>query len=225
MVQSSALSTEIKNHNGAISNQQSARLKTTKMLKVLRFLFPNERWNPDKLQQEARDKVYSFPHGRIRYIGQPEGKGSEHLWEIVVNEQWVKRLFEANASAEAELVVQSEVYPKIWNGMTLRSRAEEVIAEALQQHGVLFLANARCRLLNRSGQSETWETDFLVFYHGKVRILEVDGAAYHQYPGNDYKRDRVFAREGVPSSRFIAAECFANPDEVVKEFLELFEFN
>jgi very-short-patch-repair endonuclease len=96
-----------------------------------------------------------------------------------------------------------------------------VIAEALQKRGVLFYANANCRLCNRTGQSQTWETDFLVFYQKVVRILEVDGSSYHQNFGSDYQRDRTFAREGIQTSRFTANECLANPDDVVEEFLSL----
>ncbi len=87
---------------------------------------------------------------------------------------------------------------------------------------MLFFANARCRIYNRSNKYETKEADFLVCYQGKVRILEVDGREYHQDREKDYKRDRLFDKEGLPTSRFSAKECLDNPDEVVAEFLDLF---
>jgi very-short-patch-repair endonuclease len=92
----------------------------------------------------------------------------------------------------------------------------------LEKRGVLFFANAKCRIRNRLGKVETKEADFLVFYQGETRILEVDGKEYHQDRDKDYRRDRLFDREGLVTSRFSAKECLDNPDEVVDEFLELF---
>ncbi|MEH2179659.1 DUF559 domain-containing protein [Nostoc sp.] len=214
-----------KNKNISISNntQQSARFQTTKMLRVLKFLLPDEGWDKNKLHKEAGGKTYTFQHVTIRGLGQPNGSGTEYLWEITVDEQWARQLFEANNKADAELVVKAEVYPKIWNGIVLRSPAEVAIAEALQQQGVLFFANARCRLCNRLGQLETSETDFLIVRKGVLRILEVDGKTFHPDASIDYKRDRTFAKEGIQTSRFTASECLKNPGEVVKEFLELFD--
>jgi very-short-patch-repair endonuclease len=204
-----------------ISNQSVARIKTTKMLKILKILFPTERWDKDKLHKEARDKIYSFGHGTVRCLGQPDGRGTEFEWEIRVNREWAEALIQARNKADAEEqgLVKAETF---WNGMVLRSPSEMAVAEALQRKRVLFFVNAKCRLCSRLGQLETWETDFLVFYQGIPRILEVDGRAYHQDFGADYKRDRMFDREGIRSSRFSASECLNNADEVVKEFLELF---
>lgn len=218
-----AIVAENKNSRLSSINQQSARFLTTKMLRVLKFLLPQEGWDRNKLYKEVGSKIYAFNYGTIRCLGQPNGKGTEYLWEITVDEQWARQLFEADNKADAELVVRSEVYPKIWNGIILRSPAEIAVAEALQQQGVLFFANAKCRLCNRLGQLETWETDFLIVRKGVLRILEVDGRTYHQNPSADYKRDRTFAREGVQTIRFTASECLANPSEVVKEFLDLFD--
>lgn len=204
-----------------VSNQSVARIKTTKMLKILKILFPDQRWDKDKLHTEARDKIYNFGHGTIRCLGQPNGHGTEFEWEIRVNREWAEALIQARNKADAEDqgLIKAETF---WNGMLLRSPAEVAVAEALQRKGVLFFANAKCRLCTRLGQVETWEADFLVFYQGTARILEVDGRAYHQDFGADYKRDRMFDREGIRSSRFSASECLNNANEVVKEFLELF---
>lgn len=73
------------------------------------------------------------------------------------------------------------------------------------------------------GIIETKETDFLIFYKGTARILEVDGEEYHQNRRlEDYRRDRMFDRQGIRTTRFSASECLKNADEVVDEFLELF---
>lgn len=207
--------------SSVVSNQAVVQLKTTKILKILKILFPNGRWDKDKLHREAKGKIYNFGHGTIHCLGQPNGHGTEFEWEIKVNREWAEALIQARNKADAEEqgLIKAET---LWNGMILRSPAEVAIAEALQRKGVLFFANAKCRLRNRLEPAETWEADFLVFYQGIARILEVDGRAYHQNPGLDYKRDRMFDREGIKSTRFSASECLNNADEVVNEFLELF---
>ena len=68
------------------------------------------------------------------------------------------------------------------------------------------------------------ELDFLVFKNGKCICLEVDGSQ-HSRKGKverDYVRDRLILREGIPTVRFTAKECFNQPKRVVEEFLELF---
>ena len=55
-------------------------------------------------------------------------------------------------------------------------------------------------------------------------ILEVDGN-HHQESlqiTRDYVRDRVLLREGIPTVRFEAKECFEQPENVVIEFLNMF---
>lgn len=215
--------------NTALSTQQSARMKTTKLLKVLKIMLPHETWTSQKLTSEVNVKgngVYRFEHGSIAYLGQPDGPNTEHLWEMTVDLVWAKALIEAHNQAqepEALVKTQPQVFPKDWHGLCLRSPAEEAIAVALQKKGVLFFVNAGCRLRNQSKQYVTKEVDFLVFYQGKVRILEVDGITFHQDPSADYKRDRLFDREGIRTSRFSAQECFDNPNAVVEEFLALFK--
>jgi hypothetical protein len=68
------------------------------------------------------------------------------------------------------------------------------IASALEKRGVLFVANARCRIRNRLNQIETKEADFLVRYQGRTHILEVDDWEYHQDRDKDCKRNRMFDR-------------------------------
>lgn len=207
------------------SSYHVAEFKTTKCLKVLRFLFPSEEWSADKLHKEVRASKngYSLPDACIHYSGQPSGLGTEHLWKVSVSHLLVQRFAEADRQAEDEIILQSQTYPKLWNGLTLRSPAEEMVAEALQRKGVLFFGNAKSRLFNKTSKAyETLETDFLVMHKGKLRVLEVDGQNYHQNFGSDYKRDRTFAREGIETSRFTGNECLNNPNAVVEEFLGLF---
>lgn len=207
------------------SSYHVAEFKTTKCLKVLRFLFPSEEWSADKLHKKVRasNNGYSLPNACIHYSGQPSGLGTEHLWKVSVSHLLMQKFMEADRQAEDEIILQSQTYPKLWNGLTLRSPAEEMVAEALQRKGVLFFGNAKSRLFNKTSKVyETLETDFLVMHKGKLRVLEVDGQNYHQNFGSDYKRDRTFAREGIETSRFTGNECLSNPNAVVEEFLGLF---
>lgn len=221
---------QLQTNNTALSTQQSAQMKTTRLLKVLKIMLPHEDWTSQKLTSKVNVQgggVYRFEHGSIAYLGQPGGPRSEHLWEMTVDRAWARALVEAHNQAqesEALAKTQPEVYPRDWYGLRLRSPAEVAIAEAFQKKGVLFFVNAGCRLHNHLRQYETREVDFLVFYQGKVRILEVDGITYHQNPLADYKRDRLFDKEGIRTNRFSAQECFGNSNAVVEEFLELFKF-
>jgi len=68
------------------------------------------------------------------------------------------------------------------------------------------------------------EVDFLVFHLGKCMILEVDGVHHEKASQTvrDYARDRVLLREGIPTARFTADECFNSTEDVIVEFLQMF---
>jgi hypothetical protein len=122
--------------------------------------------------------------------------------------------------------------PLEWGGMNFRSRTEIKIAKELYKRNILFFANARGQV-GREGSLASdrsgWltgriEADFLVFHQGKCKILEVD-RQHHQEGSQtfrDYVRDRVLLREGIPTVRFTADECFNQPVDVVTEFLNIF---
>ncbi|MGF1487487.1 MAG: DUF559 domain-containing protein, partial [Prochloraceae cyanobacterium] len=44
---------------------------------------------------------------------------------------------------------------------------------------------------------------------------------HNESRAEDYKRDRLFHRQGIKTIRFVANECYNNPGVVVDEFLEL----
>lgn len=217
--------------NNVVCNGQFARMQTTKMLRVLRYLFPNQLWDSRKLHQEIKildkpyvlkDSIDSCALGTIKYSGQPGGRNSEHYWEMFAYPSLLKRFNEASVRAESDLILRSNVYPQLWHGVEVCSPAELCVVKEFEKRGILFFINSACRVCNRSGVIDTWKVDFLVFYNKVFRILEVDGATYHKYPLEDYKRDRVFAREGIETSRFTATECISNSELVVDEFLEMF---
>jgi hypothetical protein len=113
--------------------------------------------------------------------------------------------------------------PHKWNGLRFRSQPEIRIAEALDKAGVLFYPNCKARL-NTSVGREGKETDFLVFYQGKCGILEVDGEPWHppSRTVHDHERDRLFKVHGIRVvEHYDANRCSRQPDEVVREFLEI----
>jgi uncharacterized protein YjbI with pentapeptide repeats len=106
-----------------------------------------------------------------------------------------------------------------WNYFYFRSPAEVEIAKALDRAGVLFYPNNKCRL---AADQVNKESDFLVFHAGKFGILEVDGRTYHKIAADDHERDRLFKRYGIRViERFDANRCSNEPDEVVRQFLEI----
>jgi len=215
-----------------INNQMTAQhlayqLQTSQMLRMLSRIFPGQTWTPTWLHDNVRPS-YSFRNGiAISYGGQPFGSGTQHLWEIKIsNSQWIETVSKAHKDISSSSLAATGLEPRRdgtyeWNSLKFRSPAEIEVAKVLESRGVLFFSNARCRIHDRLGTPETKETDFLVFYQGKARILEVDGKNYHQ-PEKDYRRDRLFDREGLRTTRFTASECLNSPEAVVEEFLELF---
>lgn len=218
----------------ALGYQITKTFKTSLLLKLLRKNLPNG--TPDGILPDAKALKSEWLHtkckegggrvgiyyGRIIIISKGQKKaGEEYEWEVEV--------FDPNIDTDVEPNIVPVNTPPIntpkpieSNGIIYRSQSEYKVAQALEHRGILFFANSRCRIRSRLGKTETKEPDFVVFYKGSARILEVDGADYHQQPSLDYKRDRTFERYGIKVTRFTASECFSNPDEVVKEFLELF---
>lgn len=212
-------------------------LDTTLMLKVLSRLYPQMKWTSEWLHANVRDRadkkmktgVYT-----IEYKGQPEGRGTKHRWRIYTDNEIEKiKLDDAVKSKQGVITHFSTPSQQgssfnntdtfFWNGLQLRSMAEQKIAEELERRKILFFANSRCRITNRIQITETKEVDFLVYYNGNSRILEVDGQEYHQSASEDHKRDRLFERQGIKCNRFTANECLDDPQTVIDEFLELFD--
>ena len=182
------------------------------------------------------------PDLHLAYADQRNGHGSQHWWRLFFDEKWKAKVEEivnstaltvssVGASAQEE-VSSTNASPLEWGGMSFRSKTEIKIAEELYKRNVLFFANARGQV-GREGSPASdksgWltgriEVDFLVFHQGKCKILEVDGQ--HHQEGlqtfRDYVRDRVLLREGIPTVRFTANECFNQPADVVTEFLNIF---
>jgi hypothetical protein len=227
--------THINNQNNIACQPLSYEFQTTQMLKMLDRIFPNYEWTSDWLKNNVKENgACTFKNSvSLSYVGQPFGKSSQHLYRITFfDPKWAEKAALAYNQINSTAItlktpVERSTYSTQegtyqWNGLYLRSKAEIEIAKALESKGIFFFANARCRVVNRLGLSETKETDFLVFHKGNPRILEVDGQEYHQQRGEDYRRDRLFDKQGILTTRFTASECLKNPDEVIEEFLSLF---
>lgn len=110
----------------------------------------------------------------------------------------------------------------VWKGLRFRSKTEIRIAEALDRAGVLYFPNCVARLNTSTGRRNL-EADFLICYEGKWGILEVDGI-YHTPTRRveEQERERFFRHHQVLIvERFDAERCYSQPDNVVREFLEL----
>ncbi len=114
---------------------------------------------------------------------------------------------------------QPEYRSIAWHGLTLRSHSEVKIAKALDNKGVLFLADPKIRLKTESHR-QTREVDFLVHYDGKWGILEVDGPHHQHSAKSDEWRDARFGDYGLLVIRYPADQCYREPGIVVENFLE-----
>ncbi|MEH1953643.1 pentapeptide repeat-containing protein [Nostoc sp.] len=111
-----------------------------------------------------------------------------------------------------------------WEGLRYRSKSEIEIAKALDRAGVLFIPNSLARLNSPEGRRNL-EPDFIVCHQGKWGILEVDGP-WHTPSRRveEQERERLFRFHGIRVvERFDSKKCEKQPNEVVKEFLQMIE--
>ncbi len=185
-------------------------------------------------------------HLHLAYADQRDGHGTSHWWRLFFDNNFrpqVERFTHGTAltvgSKQAASTDNStfgnqsaaNAY-KEWGGMYFRSQTEIKIAEELDKQSCLFFANARGRIGSQGSPASDAsgcltgrvEVDFLVFHKHKCIILEVDGQHHNEgsQTSRDYVRDRVLLREGIPTVRFAASECFERTSDVVTEFLNIF---
>lgn len=225
---------------------------TSKLLDVFIALSPRSRSlsakERKKLRQQVNSKLYNKTRPgfyleistafHVAYAGQPRGAGSQHHWRIFCVEEMKAQIETLIAGTAMTVEAQSASangngaegnYSREWGGLYLRSQAEVRIAEALNQTGLLFFANARGRIglqdtvVSNDQLTGRVEADFMIFHQGKCLILEVDGQ-HHLEDGQvirDYARDRVLLRAGLPTIRFTATDCLERPHQVVSEVVSI----
>jgi hypothetical protein len=113
--------------------------------------------------------------------------------------------------------------PRVWEGLRFRSHSEVEIAKALDRQNVDFLPNRMLRHGKMADDRRNLEPDFLILAHGRVGVLEVDGAPWHpaERAAVDHTRDRRFRLRGWVVERFDSEECRNFPEDVVAEFLDV----
>jgi hypothetical protein len=182
-------------------------------------------------------------HFHLAYADQRDGHGTQHWWRLFFDEHSKEKVEIASRSnaltistRQTEDANRETPQPEYANtnslkergGMYFRSESEIRIAEKLDEAGVLFFANARGRISGKDSPISSehpgrLEVDFIVFHQGKCMTLEVDGK-HHQENGQalrDYTRDRLLLREGIPTVRFTAEECYHRASEVVTELIRI----
>lgn len=102
-------------------------------------------------------------------------------------------------------------------GLNYRTPSEVAIAKVLDQsEDILFLPN--CSAVSGKVQKEP---DFLIFFRGRVGILEVDGGSHIGRMADDSLRDSYFQRQSMFIKHYPAERCESDPTWVVKDFLRL----
>lgn len=109
----------------------------------------------------------------------------------------------------------------VWEDMRFRSTEELMIAKELDKVGVLFMPNCKARCgLNENRHSI--EPDFVIFSEGRLGILEIDGTQHSGYAAKDHDKDRNLFLSGAKTvQRYSAKRCRDNPQEVVREFMQI----
>lgn len=215
-------------------------VRTGDLITFLTKLYPNkEKTNIQNwLSRNIKSGFYHQFNERIHlaYADQRDGHNTQHWWRLFFDDSQKKEVIESIklqvGLVKSLLSEDNDNAIHQWGGLNFRSKTEVRIAHALYQKNVLFFANSRAfidlsnlPISNADNKmKEKVEVDFLVFYKQKCMILEVDGLHHEEtaQKTRDYMRDRVFLREGVPTARFNASDCYNHPPAVIDEFLALF---
>jgi very-short-patch-repair endonuclease len=155
----------------------------------------------------------------LLYNSQQQGRSHQILRNITRN---MKKQVQHSAwkpNKKRQPNPQPEYRSIAWHGLTLRSQSEVKIAKALDNKGVLFLADPKIRL-NTETHRQTREVDFLIQHQGKWGILEVDGSHHQHSAEADQWRDARLIDHGLLVLRFPADQCYRQPDLVVETFLQ-----
>lgn len=227
-------------------------LQTRPLLDFLLLRYGKNRSNDPSLRQRFRASLYSRTRPgfhlelsgglHLAYADQRDGKGSEHWWRLFCDadhrnqlETMTRRSALAVRDVETQAKSRRVAHPasKEWGGMYFRSESEIRIAQELDRRGVLYFANCQGRISANNAPVSAhnpWftgrlEVDFLVCNQGRWLSLEVDGQHHESGDqiGIDRQRDRLLLKQGIPTVRFSAQDCFQQSEAVVTEFLNLFE--
>jgi len=143
--------------------------------------------------------------------------GGYWLWQVSVDQNDFEKLIDPISRAKHE----NSLIPFITQaGSSSKSNGEHILCEIFKKEGVIFFNNPYGFFPNIL---EMKAPDFLVFYKGECRILEVDGSQHNESRESDYERDRTFDKFGIRVSRFTHKQCVTDPVGVIQEFMNLFK--
>ncbi|ACK68992.1 hypothetical protein PCC7424_0529 [Gloeothece citriformis PCC 7424] len=199
---------------------------------ILSNLYPNasEKFDANWLNKHI-SKASPYPpfiydnKYSLKYAGK-QGTDNHHYTIEAHNEidekklqQVIKKVYK---DANALNYIWNQRNENKYKGFGFQSQAEVAIAIELGRRKILFFSNPTCLIFDKYGRQSQKRPDFLVIYKGQARILEVDGKDVHENAFEDYKRDRLFERHGLRTTRFTGDECITHPEAVIDEFLDLF---
>lgn len=204
-----------------------------KIKAILSRLFPNanHRFDAEWFNKHI-DKNPPYPRFLynktyyLRYEGKQETNNHHYSIEAALSEainkleDIIKKVYKDDLALTA---IWNKRQENNYKDFGFNSQAEVAISIELSNRRILFFSNPICLIYDRHGTGHRKKPDFLVVYKGQTRILEVDGKDFHENAFDDYKRDRMFQKYGLQTTRFTADECLTNPAAVVEEFLELFD--
>jgi len=101
-----------------------------------------------------------------------------------------------------------------WEGMSFRHSSEVAIAKELDRRNVAFSASFPIRF-----GGKTREIDFLVFFNGRVGVLELDGSSHQGRFDADLKRRRELMR-ALGVAIFEHYSSLESPDQIVNDLIK-----
>jgi hypothetical protein len=179
-----------------------------------------DEYNDDKLF----DKIVDAFRDVMR--ADRQGVTSVRLYPAQVQVDWRKDIeahLRGKPKNQASLVALPDRFP-VRDAMRFRDKAELSLYEALKekQHSqpvtdtITLAPNPSVRVLGH-----TWEPDFLVVYHGRTGVIEVDGGSHRKKYASDKSRDRILEDCGISCVERIDVADAEDP-ELCKVFVDAF---
>jgi hypothetical protein len=152
------------------------------------------------LHHESQQLMGHYP-GVIVYFGITPQMPDDPDWRHKA-QQWLSGETVSNQGR----VRSDAVAPYEADGLRFRSRPEIHLYHALKRHKISF---APLPVFIRGGElGRRVEPDFVIFYQGRVIVLEVDGPQFHhETPTKAHERLTLLQYEGAHIERIEAIQC------------------
>ena len=200
---------------------------------VLHTIVPIEvyekmRMESEKANKEGVDSIVKLkePYSDIAQVMEELGYSVRFItFDIDTSaapEDW--RSYFNNSTANNQALFDFKDNEKIsFQGLNFRSKAEIKIYEALLKKGLLVMP---LPVMVMGVKEKYKEPDFVVCYHGRIGILDVQGKQWHppELAATEHEKRREFMKLGVSLYEiFDAKRCYQDPDGVVDDFIQAFE--